>query len=88
MVELQICLCTVYVLISPYVYTCVASVISGMWSGRLVACISYLSVYIYMSALLQVKWCLGADRKNSDRHGGAFIKGSMASVLPHTAPSG
>ncbi len=33
MVELQICLCTGYVLISPRVYTRVASLISGMWSG-------------------------------------------------------
>lgn len=37
----------------------------------------------YMCAQLQVKSCLGADRRNPDRHGGAFIKGSMASVPPH-----
>lgn len=29
-----------------------------------------------------MKWWLGADRRNPDRHGGAFIKGSMASVTP------
>lgn len=36
----------------------------------------------YIWVLLKVKWCLGADRRNPDRHGGAFIKGSMAPAPP------
>lgn len=35
-----------------------------------------------------MKWCLGADRRNPERHGGAFIKGSMASVTPPQPPQG
>lgn len=77
--------------ISPRVYTCVASLTPGIWSGiprRWCAYISLLSVYIYMRALHRVKRCLGADKRNPHRHGGAFIKGSMASVPPPQPPLG
>ena len=73
--------------ISPRVYTWAASLTPGIWSEiprRSCAYISLLSVYNYMCALLRVKWCLGADRRNPHRHGGAFIKGSMASVAPRS----
>lgn len=76
-----------HVFISPRVYTCLASLTPGIWSGiprRWCAYISLLSVYIYMRALHRVKRCLGADKRNPHRHGGAFIKGSMASVPPRS----
>lgn len=48
-------------------------------------------LYTYTCALVHVKWCLAADRRNPDRHGEAFIKRSLASA-PHpptqTPPSG